>query len=88
MVKDAVAPSWPMVTCRVAMGDEGLERPMNSPSNTTIGPRGGAKSGAIEKNPDLALVIAAWSSLPQADRAAIMLRVRAAAGTHPTSASS
>ena len=67
------------------MGDEGLEPLSSFPSNTTIGPQGGAESGAIEKNSDLSEVVAAWGILSPADRAAIMFRLRLATGANPTS---
>lgn len=50
--------------------------------------QGGARGGAQANNFDLAEVAAAWPKLSPADRAAIVLRVRAATKSPPTAVSS
>lgn len=70
------------------MGGEGLEASSSFPSDTSIAPHGGAQSGAKTKISELAEVIAAWASLRPSDRAAIMLRVRAATDSPPAGGSS
>ena len=61
----------------------GIESPANSLENNALSAQGGAESGANgPKNdridPDLALVIQGWDSLPDAVRAGIVAMVRAA----------
>jgi len=58
----------------------GLEPPVNSPENSTNPVLGGAENGALAHDADLAAIITAWPTLPEAIRAAILAMVRAASG--------
>jgi integrase len=65
VVESLVGPVWP-------------EQPTFCSGKPVVLPHGGARCGAPDQKSDLAEVINAWASLSAADRAAIMLRVRAA----------
>jgi hypothetical protein len=59
------------------MTPTGLEQPANSTGNTTRHKSGGADSGALSADcctidPDLATIIAAWPTLPDAIRRAML----------------
>jgi hypothetical protein len=57
----------------------GIEPSANFQGNPTIVALGGAKSGALAAtDPDLAALIDAWPTLPEAIRAGILALVRAA----------
>ena len=54
----------------------GIEPPQENPRKTALLASGGAKCGAL--TPDLAELIDAWPTLPEAIRAGILAMVRAA----------
>ena len=55
------------------MGDTGFEQPPKSSTKTHFLDQGGAKSGAIaEIDPDLAALVAAWPTLPEPIRRAML----------------
>jgi hypothetical protein len=57
----------------------GFEPPYKSPRNPPLPDEGGAESGALAAiDPNLAAVVAAWPTLPEAIRAGIAAMVRAA----------
>lgn len=58
----------------VLMGGEGLATTAKSPGKTRRSSQGGAESGAVD--PDLAIVVDAWATLPARARAKIVGLVR------------
>jgi len=67
------------MSCRV--GDEGLEPPPKSTANTGFSETGGAESGAVGarmglSDPDLAAVVNAWPTLPEATRRQVVAMVQ------------
>ena len=64
---------------------QGLEQSENSSRRVRVSETGGAKSGAVDRenasfDPNLAIVIDAWHSLPPDTRTAILAIVEAALG--------
>jgi len=64
------------------MGDEGIEHPPLTPSRRPISPDVSANSGAHDapnyiQDPDLALVVDRWPTLPEHFKAAIRALVQA-----------
>lgn len=77
------------------MPAEGLEHPANPAGNSRVPDSGGSKSGnngggfgpatppatpTLPTDPELAAVVAAWSDLPPAVRAGIVVMVKVAGG--------
>ena len=61
----------------------GVEHPSKMPGNHQIRPTGGAESGALAadplpRDPDLAMLVERWDSLPAALKTGITAMVRAA----------
>lgn len=60
-------------------GEGGIRTSLENPEKTTIFVKGGAESGAVAfREPDLALIVEAWSRLSEAIKAGILAMVRAA----------
>jgi len=67
------------------MGVTGLEHPADSTGNSAVRDQSSAESGAVGAqtafaDPDLAAVVEAWPSLPEAIKAGILAMIRAAGG--------
>jgi branched-subunit amino acid aminotransferase/4-amino-4-deoxychorismate lyase len=67
---------------------QGLEHTANSSGNHGVALQGGAKSGALSGDsapidPDLAAVVAAWPTLPEATRQSIVAAVKVATADRP-----
>jgi hypothetical protein len=64
------------------MAEMGLEYPPRIPGNTRSFRQGGAESGAVRLegilDPDLAALVEAWPTLPDALKSAILTMLRAA----------
>jgi hypothetical protein len=53
----------------------GIEPTQQSPNKMALSGEGGAESGALASDPELALVVAAWPTLPEAIRRAMLSMV-------------
>ncbi|MHC4517705.1 MAG: hypothetical protein ACYTAS_03880 [Planctomycetota bacterium] len=67
--------------CEAIMGDTGLERPPLARSKTLISQERGTESGTVDVNktpedPDLALIVERWPSLPEHIKEAVLALVR------------
>src|SRR5262245_13119846 len=76
--KSKRTPHLRRIAGEVKVEARGIEPFENSKGNTAKSGQRGAESGAVSLDPDLAMVVERWGSLPDAVRTCIVALVRAA----------